>query len=191
MASHQLIDAYVAELASRLPANAVPELADGLLETWHHHLGQGMPPTEAARAAIAEFGTPTQITDAFTAHAPGRRTARTLLATGPIFGACWGTSLVAGRAWTWPVPASAAAVFAATLVTVVACLVAAATSRHSYRRARLGNFGAAGLVALDLTMLAAVLLAAPALAWPMALAIPASLARIGITLQRIPRAVPR
>jgi hypothetical protein len=189
MASHQLIDAYVAELTSRLPANAVAELADGLLETWHHHLGQGLPPTEAARAAIAEFGTPTEINDAFTAQAPGRRTARILLATGPIFGACWGSSLIASRAWTWPVPASAAAVFAAALVTVVTCLVAAATSRHSYRRTRLGNLGAAGLVALDLTMLAAVLLAAPAPAWPMALAIPASLARIGVNLQRIPRAL--
>jgi hypothetical protein len=40
-------------------------------------------------------------------------------------------------------------------------------------------------------MLAAVLLAAPAFVWPMALAIPASLARVGITLRRLPSTVAR
>jgi hypothetical protein len=48
-----------------------------------------------------------------------------------------------------------------------------------------------GLVTLDLAMLAAVLLAAPAFVWPMALAIPASLARVGITLRRLPSTVAR
>jgi hypothetical protein len=186
MASHQLIDTYLTELAGGLPADAVDELADGLLETWHHHRDRGLGPTAAARTAIAEFGTARQITDAFVAQATGRRTARMLLSTGPIVGVCWGASLMAARVWTWPVPAAAAASFAITLLAAVACLVAAATSRHSYRRTRLGDIGAAGLVALDVAMLVAVPLAAPALVWPMALAVPASLCRVGITLRRLP-----
>jgi hypothetical protein len=69
----------------------------------------------------------------------------------------------------------------------VGCLLAAATSRHSYRRTLLGDVGGAGLVVLDTAMLAAVLVAAPAFVWPMALAVPASVTRIAMTLHRIPR----
>jgi hypothetical protein len=129
MAGHDLIAAYLGELAGRLPADTVDELADGLRETWHHYLDRGLSPTAAAHAAIAEFGAPAQITDAFVAEATGRRTARILLATGPIFGACWGTSLIAGQAWTWSMPVIGAAAFAVNLVAVVGCLAAAATSR--------------------------------------------------------------
>jgi hypothetical protein len=186
MAGYPLIDAYLGELAGRLPSDAVDELADGLHETWCHHLDQGLTPSAAARAAIAEFGTPHQITGAFVAHATGRRTARTLLVTGPLFGVCWGTSLIAAKAWAWPIPAIAGAAFAVSLLAVVGCLVAAATSQHNYRRTRLGNLGAAGLIALDAAMITAVTFAAPTLVWPMAIAIPASLIRIATTLHRIP-----
>ncbi|MCI0690300.1 MAG: hypothetical protein L0Y54_24135, partial [Sporichthyaceae bacterium] len=108
MASHQLIDAYLAELGARLPADTIDELADGLTETWQHHLRLGINPDQAARAAIAEFGTTQQINDAFVASAPGRRTARMLLATGPLAGICWGTSLITAKAWTWPIPRAGA-----------------------------------------------------------------------------------
>jgi len=70
MAGHQLIDAYLAGLARRLPADTVDELADGLLETWHHYLGDGLTPDRAARAAIAEFGAADRIADEFVAQAP-------------------------------------------------------------------------------------------------------------------------
>jgi len=189
MASHQLIDAYLDELSRRLPADAVDELADGLHETWRHHLDQGLTSAEAAVAAIAEFGTPTQVNDAFVTHATGRRAARLLLATGPIVGVCWGTSLIAAHAWTWSIPATAASLYATALLSVVACLIAAATSRHDYRRTRLGHIGAAGLVALDAVMLAAVVLAAPILVWPMVIAIPVSLVRMGLTLRHAQRLV--
>lgn len=188
MASHQLIDAYIAALARRLPAEAVDELADGLTETWQHHLAAGLPPAEAARATIGEFGTADQITEAFVTNCPARRTARILLATGPIVGVCWGTSLAVAEAWTWPVPAAAAAVTGAALLAVVAALVTSATSRTSYRRARLGTAGGLGLVVLDVTMLAAVVLLVPTLAWPLLLAVPVSLARIGLTLRSLPAA---
>lgn len=186
MAGHHLIDAYLAELAGRLPPEVVDELADGLRETWRHHLARGLGPTAAAHAAIAEFGTPAQVTDAFVADATGRRTARVLLATGPVFGACWGTSLVTARAWTWPIPVTASAAFAFALVAAVGCLAAAATSRHDYRRTRLGDLGAAGLAGLDTVMIAAVTIAAPAPVWPMAVAVPASLVRIAMTVSRLP-----
>jgi hypothetical protein len=186
VASHQLIDEHLTRLAQRLPAETVDELADGLTETWRHHLAAGLPPDGAARAAIGEFGTPEQITVAFIAQAPGRRAARMLLASGPPLGICWGASLVTARVWTWPIPVVAATALAAGLLAVVAALALAATSRRSYRRTRLGGLGALGLLTLDAAMLAGVLLIAPTLVWPLAIAIPASLARVGLTLSTLP-----
>jgi hypothetical protein len=186
MASHPLIDTHLADLARLLPADAVDELADGLTETWHHHLATGRPSADAARAAIAEFGSATQITEAFVINCPGRRMARILLRTGPFVGVCWGASLVSARAWEWPIPGPAAGVAAVTLLAVVAALITSATSRRSYRRARLGTAGGIGLIALDLTMLAAVILVAPTMVWPMLVAVPVSLARIGVTLRSLP-----
>jgi hypothetical protein len=191
MASHALIDAYLAELARRLPDSAVDELADGLTETWQHHLTTGLDPTAAAGAAIAEFGTAEQITAAFVAQAPGRRTAQALLATGPLVGICWGASLIAAHIWTWPIPAPAAAAYAIGLMAVVASLVMATTGRRNYRRTRLGTAGGLGLVLLDVVMLTAVLHLAPTLAWPMLAAIPASIIRVGLTLQTLPKAFAR
>jgi hypothetical protein len=183
MASHELIDEYLADLAGRLPAATVDELADGLTETWHHHLRAGLAPAVAARTAVAEFGTVNQVTDAFVTLAPGRRLSRILLATGPLAGATWGASLAAAHAWTWPVPIPIAAGYVLLLLGVVAALIAAATSQHSHRRARLGILGAYGLIALDIAMIAASLHLA-AFVWPLAFAIPASLTRITIVLRR-------
>jgi hypothetical protein len=191
VAGHRLIEDQLAALADRLPADAVAELTDGLLETWQHRLAAGLPPEAAARAAIAEFGDPDQITRAFVAQAPGRRTALALLATGPLVGVCWGASLLTARVWTWPLPTAGVAAYALALLAVVATLVTSATSRRSHRRARLGTAGGAGLVVLDVAMLAAVLIAAPVLVWPMVVAIPASLARIGLTVRFLPRVLGR
>jgi hypothetical protein len=189
MASHQLIDAYVASLAERLPPDTVDELADGLVETWQHYLAGGLAPTPAAHAAIAEFGAPHRIEDEFVARASGRRTARLLLATGPIMGACWGTSLVSAKVWTWPIPGPVGIGYALSLLGVVAVLITAATSRHSYRRTRLGTTGGLALAVLDGAMIAAVATLAPTLVWPMAVATAASLARIGFAIRSLPRAL--
>lgn len=186
MAGHQLIDAYLATLRRRLPADAVDELADGLHESWHHHRAEGLPPTGAARAAIAEFGTVEQVVRAFVTNAPGRRAARLLLATGPLVGVSWGAGLVTAHVWTWPVPFSAAVCFAAALISVAAILLVAATGTGSLRRTRLGMAGGLGLFILDATMLAAVVLMAPELSWPMYAAIPASLARMAYTARSLP-----
>jgi len=189
MAGHQLIDAYLAGLAGRLPADTVDELADGLLETWHHHLDNGLTAEPAARAAIAEFGSADRIADEFVAQAPGRRTARLLLATGPIMGACWAASLIATKVWAWPVPPMAGAAYALSLLGVVAMLIAAATSRHSYRRTRLGGLGALALVVLDTAMIGVVATLAPTTVWLIAVAVAASLARIGFTIRSLPSAL--
>jgi hypothetical protein len=189
MASHQLIDDHLAVLAERLPAGTVDELADGLTETWQQHLAAGMPPGSAAQAAVTEFGNPEQIIDAFVAQAPGRRIAARLLASGPPIGACWAASLIVTRAWTWPVPTVARILFGLTLFAVAAALVTATTSRHSYRRTRLGAAGALGLIAIDAAMLTAVAIVTPALAWPLFAAIPASLTRLALTLRSLPTAL--
>jgi hypothetical protein len=191
MASHQLIEQYLAELARRLPADAVDELADGLAETYRHHLSHSADPHAAARSAIAEFGDPITVTAAFTRQAPGRRTALMLLATGPAVGICWGASLLLGHAWTWPIPAPVKLTFGLALLAVVATLVTAATSRHNYARTRITAVGGGGLILLDEAMIAAVFLAAPTLAWPMAAAIPASLVRMALTLRVVPRLLAR
>ena len=186
MAGHQLIDDYLAELARRLPADDVDELADGLEEAFQHYRERGFPVTSAAAAATAEFGDPALITRAFVRRAPGRRAALALLASGPVFAALWGGSLISAHAWTWPIPHGATAAFGATLLVVVAALVAVALST-SYRRTRLAGPACGLLILLDGGMLAAVALATPALSWPMTLAIPASLVRIGLAARSIPR----
>src|SRR6266508_2975648 len=62
MADHALITSHLAVLADRLPAEAVNELADGLEETFQHHLRRGLSRADAAAAAVAEFGRPEQVT---------------------------------------------------------------------------------------------------------------------------------
>ncbi len=191
MAGHRLIEDHLARLGHDLPAGIVEELADGLIETWERHLAAGLPAEPAARAAIAEFGSAEQITGAFVTDSPGRRTARLLLVTGPVVGVCWGAGLAAGQAWTWQVPAAAAVLLPAALLAVVVLLVAAATARRSYRRTHLGAYGGLGLIALDLTVPATVLAAAPTVGGLTVVAVGASIVRIGVTARCLSRALPR
>lgn len=184
MAGHPLIEAYRADLARRLPADVVDELADGLIETWQHHLAAGSAPEPAARAAIAEFGAAEQVEAAFVAQSSGRRIARLLLITGPVAGLCWGAGLARAQPSDWPLPTLAAVPLGIVLLLIVAALLASATSRHNYLRARLGVLGGLGLIVLDLVMLAAVVLAAPA--WPLLAGTAASVARIGLVLRSLP-----
>jgi len=187
VASHHLIDGYLAGLARRLPADAVDELADGLAETYLRHLSGGLDPDAAAGAALTEFREPDRVVAAFVRSAPGRRSARALLYSGPVVGSCWGTTLVVSHAWTWPVPAGPRLAFGLTLLAVVTGLAVAATGSRSYRRTRIAAAAGLGLIALDTAVLAAVALVAPPFAWPMALAIPASLTRITVTARFMPR----
>ncbi|HEX7267960.1 MAG TPA: permease prefix domain 1-containing protein, partial [Streptosporangiaceae bacterium] len=133
MPGPRLIAAYLAELSAELPGRIVDELADGLDETYRRYLRQGLDPEAAARAAVAEFGEPRVIVAAFTDASRSRRTARRLLAAGPLVGICWAVVLISARAWTWPIPAVARVLFGAALITVLGLLAAAALGRH-YRQ---------------------------------------------------------
>jgi hypothetical protein len=166
MADNVLISDYLDDLARRLPSEVVAELADGLFETYEHGLVGGLDHDAAARAAIIEFGNVDQVASEFARRSGGRGVARTLLATGPAVGACWGVALMVGRSWTWPIPAVAHVAFGACLLLVIALLVAAATSRI--------------FVALAI---------APSFTRIMGLAVAASLSRIALTVRIAPRLV--
>ncbi|MEU4421730.1 hypothetical protein AB0F81_13985 [Actinoplanes sp. NPDC024001] len=87
------IDAYLAEVAGHLSGprrrreRILDELRDGL-----HEAAAGFPGERAVDAAIAEFGPPRRVAEAFAgelAIAYGRRTLTGLLVTGPLIGALW------------------------------------------------------------------------------------------------------
>ena len=182
MAPSRLIGDYLASLSAQLPAPVVAELADGLDQTRRRYLDQGLGADAAATAAVAEFGDPRVVLAAFTRASPARRAARRLLATGPVVGACWGAALILNRAWTWPVlPVGARILIGAALITVIGLLAAAAFGRRYRPAVRAGAAGCLGITALDATMLAVIVLAAPAVIWPIIVAMTASAARITFT----------
>jgi hypothetical protein len=191
MAGHPLIDTYRAALARRLPGDVVDELTDGLIETYLRMGSAGLAPDAAAVAAIAEFGEPDLVTASFVRQAPGRRAAWALLCSGPVVGGCWAASLVAGRAWTWPVPLPLRAAFGVALLAVITLLMLAVTGRRSYRRTRIAAGAGIGVISLDAAILTTMLLIAPPLVWPMAIAVPASLTRMALTARAIPRLLAR
>lgn len=185
MAEPSLITGYLAELSAQLPAPVVEELADGLDQTVGHYLGQGLAPTAAAEAAIAEFGEPQAILAAFTRASPARRAGRRLLAAGPSVAGCWAAGLITSRAWNWPVPVEARIGFGVALITVTGLLAAAALGHHYRSVGRAARAGCIGIAALDSAMLIAAPLAVPAMAWPLILAATASAARIAITARTL------
>jgi hypothetical protein len=107
MASHRInasvgVDrqhtAYLADLAARLHGPRrrreaiLTELRDGLHHATEDRLADGLPPEQAATAAIAQFGTPQAVADAFAgelAAAYARRTIAWYIATGPFVGIWW------------------------------------------------------------------------------------------------------
>lgn len=180
-----VISDYLAALSAQLPAPIVTELADGLEQTYRHHLSQGRDPGAAAEAAIAEFGSPQVVVAAFTQASPARRAARWLLATGPLAGLCWATVLIVNRAWTWPAPIIARALPGAALLTVIA-LLASAAAGHNYRSVtRTATAACIGITTLDITLLIAVPLISPGTLWPVIIAAAASLTRVTFTARTL------
>jgi hypothetical protein len=180
----QLVEAWLTEFAAGLcgPARArsavVAELRDGLLELMDAHQHAGLVGVDAARAALREFGEPAEIAAAFVPELgarQARRTALTLIGTGPLVGVLWGAAstgshLLAhatapGPPWMWPQVPAALRVVLALLAAIVAVgvsagLFAVAPGRWlppSVRRARVIPTAAAtlGLAALaaDLILL--------------------------------------
>ena len=181
MPGPSLIGDYLAVLSADLPERIVSELADGLEETYRRHLGLGLAPDAAAEAAVAEFGDPELIAAEFTRAHPARRAARRLLAAGPVVGSCWAVALVTGRAWTWPVPAAAGILPGLALMAVVALLAFAARSTRYRPIGRAGAAGCIGTAALDAFMIIGVLAADPAARWAVAVAVTASVGRLGLS----------
>jgi hypothetical protein len=185
MPEPSLIGDYLTALSGQLPAPIVEELADGLDHTLQHYLDQGLDAEAAACAALAEFGEPHVIVAAFTRLSPARRTARRLLATGPIVGACWTTALITSRAWSWQIPIAARLLLGLALITVIGLLAAAAFGSQYRPVGRAAAAACVGITALDTAMLITVPLAIPAVIWPMILAMAASAARLTFTARAL------
>jgi hypothetical protein len=189
MPGPRLIDGYLAELSADLPGWIVEELADGLDESYRRYLGQGLGPDAAGRAAVAEFGEPQVIVAAFTDASRSRKTARRLLAAGPVVGLCWAVVLISARAWTWPVPVVARVLFGVTLIAVIGLLAAAALGHHYRLVCRAAAAACVGTALLDTAMACTVLVIAPALVWPLALAVVLSAGRSGFALRNVHHAL--
>jgi hypothetical protein len=185
VAEPSLIRDYLVALSAELPAPVVAELADGLEQTHRYYLGRGLDPGAAARAAVTEFGEPQVVVAAFIDASPARRTARRLLAIGPVAGACWGTALVINWAWAWPVPAGVRVLLGAALITVIGLLAAAAFGRRYRPAVRAAAAGCAGVIMLDAAVAITVTLAVPAVIWPVIVAAAASAVRISFATRSL------
>jgi hypothetical protein len=185
MPGPSLIGDYLAALSADLPPRIADELADGLEETYRHHLTEGLAEDAAARAAVAEFGEPQVIVAAFTEASRGRKAARRLLATGPLAGLCWAMALIINRAWTWPAPVIARALPAAALLTVIGLLAVAAFGKNYRSVTRTATAACMGITALDTTLLIAVALVSPSVLWPVIIAATASVTRVAFTARTL------
>ena len=164
------------------------ELEDGLWTATIAYQARGLPPEEAARAAVTEFGDPRTVGAGFApelAAATGRRVGVSLLTTGPLVGMSW--LLLAAATWRWTgqePPAAlglvAALVGLALVVAVPAAMLSVAVSGRLSRwlptgpqvGATAAAFAASACVAGDLVLLGGLLASAVlagGLAWPAAL----------------------
>ncbi len=177
MTTHPLIDTQLAALAAELPEPFVAELADGYVETYAAHR-RSLDPDQAATATVAEFGDAATICAAFAAHAPGRRFARALLVTGPLFGAAWAAALLTQPSLRSALGMPVRVVGTAVLLTVVLTLLVTSSGRLRYRATRTASVSAAyALVPFDAAAVATVIaLRAPA---------PATLVAVALSLSRI------
>jgi hypothetical protein len=89
--TNPLIAGYLAGLHRQLPAPIADEAADGLTETYEHHLAAGTGEQEAARAALAEFGELELVVGEYTRQAPALAVA-----------AAFSLSRIAFTAWALP-----------------------------------------------------------------------------------------
>jgi hypothetical protein len=190
-----LLGGYLAALAARLPASVVEELADGLTETYRFYLSRGLAPEAAVAAAVAEFGSPEEITDGFARVNPARRTARRLLGMGPLVGACWVTALItsrAGRSWAgWIAPGPAWAVTGVALAGLIGLLAVAALGGRYRLAAATGLAGCLGFATLDVALIAGALFVLAPVSWATAAAMAASTARITVTARALRPALTR
>jgi predicted neutral ceramidase superfamily lipid hydrolase len=179
VADHPLITSQLQTLVSRLPPPLFAEIADGLQETYQTQLIRQPDSQRAAQAAVAQFGDADTITHALCHQAPWRRHAAALLATGPLLGGIWATTLITQQAWLWSLPWIARGLFAAALILVVVLLTLALLEQHTYRRGRRRVLlAASALIGLDALACATVLGHATITSWVVPLALTVSGLRI-------------
>ncbi|WAX58414.1 permease prefix domain 1-containing protein [Jatrophihabitans cynanchi] len=187
MSRSGLIDAYLAQMASRLPAPIIAELADGLHDTYDAHRARGLGSEQAERAAVTEFGDLATVVAAFVAASTARRAARFLLVTGPVVGATWAAVLLARHGWDWPLGLATRIGLGTAVLTAVA-LLAAAAFQTRYRAAARSTAAACLLVlAVDAGMLGYIVTTGQLASWPVPVAATLSAVRVGFTLTRLPR----
>jgi hypothetical protein len=210
-ACEQTIGSYLAEIDARLagPARArrdiMTELGAGLADAADAHRSAGLNMAQAARAAIAEFGSPDQVAVGFRAElaaAQARRTALALMATGPLAGVLWIVAALTSHIGAQPAPPWewVGLPTGARLATHVAMPVLAATIGSSLftvattgrltrwlpaRPAASAAIAASGLVVVDVAMLAALAILAASMPGrlaplPVAAAGAASLTRLSL-----------
>jgi hypothetical protein len=97
----EVIQNYLSDLAVRLPGPArtrmaiLAEINDGLADAVEAHTAQGLTPSEAAEAAVTDFGDPIAIGAEFApviAAGQAHRYGIGFLVTGPIVGGLWLTT---------------------------------------------------------------------------------------------------
>src|SRR5262245_43849056 len=144
-------ETYLTALSAQLPGPAryrdgiIAELRAGLADATDAYQAAGLPPGEATQAAVREFGEPGEIAAAFRpelAARQSRRTALTLLASGPIVGVLWASAALTSHLgihlappWQWadfpPATRAAVPLFAAAAAVAIwaALFTIAATGR--------------------------------------------------------------
>jgi hypothetical protein len=199
-AAEPAIRSYLAEIAAGLdgPASSrrdiVAELGAGVADAADAHRCAGLDPAQAARAAIAEFGSPAWVAAGFRgelAAATARRSALTLMTVGSLTGALFVIAGLANHRATLPAGAQLATLLATIAVAVAIgnhLFTLAATGRLTRwlpaRPADSAAIAAGGTAAADVAMLAALTILATTpgrlAALPLAAAIAASLAGLGL-----------
>jgi hypothetical protein len=196
--------AYLSDLTGRLRGPhrrreaILTELRDGLEHAAEDHIAAGLPPERAATAAIAQFGTPQTVANAFSgelATAYARRTIACFIATGPLVGIWW-LLLLHPSPWRTGLIALVAAIPVIPLI-VIAITTAGATLATTGRlmrwlpetgppRALTATTAIAALCMIgDLTMITTYLLSGMPGRTLTAIAIAASLTRIAGSITAI------
>jgi hypothetical protein len=199
---------YLSELTARLRGPRrrreaiLTELRDGLDHATDDHLAAGLPPERAATAAIAQFGTPQTVADAFSgelATAYARRTIACFIATGPLVGIWW-LLLLHPDPWRTGLIALVAAIPVVPLI-VIAVAAAGATLATTGRlmrwlpetnphRALAATTAIAALCLIgDLTMITIYLLSGTTVRPLAAVAVAASLTRIAGSVTTVRHAI--
>jgi hypothetical protein len=204
VAGQARLDAYLADLAGRLPGprrrreRILVELSDGLHHAVADHAAAGLGDQPAVDAAIAGFGSPQAVAEAFTDElitAYARRVLVWYLVTGPLVGLCWLLALRPDRVDPAVLLAAVPVLPAVALAVVTAVSALATTGRLTRWLPEAGparvlavTIALAGVVLLMDTTLIALHARLPLQPW-VALAVVASLARAGASVVVLRRAL--